>query len=64
VSNDGPHGNKGLTADNVIHILDLAPHPEGGHFRETFRGIAEAGQRTASSAIYFLLKAVESRTGT
>lgn len=59
MSNDGPHGNKGLTADDVIHILDLAPHPEGGHFRETFRDTAEAGQRAASSAIYFLLKAGE-----
>jgi uncharacterized protein len=59
VSNDGPHGNKGLTADHVIHILDLAPHPEGGHFRETFRDTAEAGQRAASSAICFLLKAGE-----
>ena len=59
MSNDGPHGNKGLTADDVIHILDLAPHPEGGHFRETFRDTAEADQRAASSAIYFLLEAGE-----
>ena len=54
---------RGLTADDVIHILDLAPHPEGGHFRETFRDTAEACQRAASSAIYFLLKA-SSRIGT
>ena len=40
-------------------MLGLAPHPEGGHFRETFRDTTEAGQRAASSAIYFLLKAGE-----
>ena len=26
-----------LSADDIIRLLDLAPHPEGGHFRETFR---------------------------
>ena len=26
-----------LTAADVIRLLDLKPHPEGGHFRETFR---------------------------
>ena len=26
-----------LTAAEVIRILDLRPHPEGGYFRETFR---------------------------
>jgi predicted cupin superfamily sugar epimerase len=29
--------SKHLTADEIIRILDLKPHPEGGHFRETFR---------------------------
>ena len=48
-----------LSADEVIRILELAPHPEGGHFRETFRDTAEAGERAASTAIYFLLKAGE-----
>jgi predicted cupin superfamily sugar epimerase len=45
-----------LTAAEVIRLLDLAPHPEGGHFRETFRDARtlDAG-RAASSAIYFLL---------
>ncbi|HYA06136.1 MAG TPA: cupin domain-containing protein [Xanthobacteraceae bacterium] len=42
-----------LTAQDVIRLLDLTPHPEGGHFRETFR---DAGVgRAASTAIYFLL---------
>jgi predicted cupin superfamily sugar epimerase len=48
-----------LSADDVIELLKLAPHPEGGHFRETFRDDAEASGRAASTAIYFLLKAGE-----
>jgi uncharacterized protein len=48
-----------LSGDDVIAILDLKPHPEGGHFRETFRDHAELGVRAASTAIYFLLKAGE-----
>ena len=26
-----------LTAADIIRLLDLKPHPEGGHYRETFR---------------------------
>ena len=45
-----------LTAAEVIRLLDLKPHPEGGHFRETFRDPYQiGGGRTASTAIYFLL---------
>jgi hypothetical protein len=45
-----------LTAADVIHLLDLEPHPEGGHFRETFRDARTVeGARAASTAIYFLL---------
>jgi predicted cupin superfamily sugar epimerase len=44
-----------LTAADVIRLLDLKPHPEGGHFRETFRDRNEIGGRAASTAIYFLL---------
>jgi predicted cupin superfamily sugar epimerase len=45
-----------LNAADVIRILDLKPHPEGGHFRETFRDTQLVnGQRSASTAIYFLL---------
>lgn len=45
-----------LTAAEIIRLLDLKPHPEGGHFRETFRDVrtGEDG-RAASTAIYFLL---------
>lgn len=40
----------------MIRLLDLKPHPEGGHYRETFRDsrVIEGG-RAASTAIYFLL---------
>lgn len=44
-----------LTAAEVIRLLDLRPHPEGGHFRETFRDTHSEGGRAASTAIYFLL---------
>ena len=27
----------GLSASEVVRLLDLAPHPEGGFYRETFR---------------------------
>ncbi|WP_341989377.1 cupin domain-containing protein [Azorhizobium sp. AG788] len=48
-----------LSAAEVIALLDLQPHPEGGHFRETFRDVALEGTRAASTAIYFLLAAGE-----
>jgi uncharacterized protein len=45
-----------LTAADLIRLLALAPHPEGGHFRETFRDTRTVGNgRAASTAIYFLL---------
>lgn len=48
-----------LTAGEVIALLGLQPHPEGGHFRETFRETGTEGNRGASTAIYFLLSAGE-----
>jgi uncharacterized protein len=55
-----------LTAAEIIRLLDLKPHPEGGHYRQTFRDPLtypppQAGEgkmgaaRAASTAIYFLL---------
>ena len=38
-----------MTTEEIIRTLGLAPHPEGGHFRETFRD-------GASTAIYYLLQ--------
>lgn len=48
-----------MTADDVIATLDLAPHPEGGHYRETWRDAPDDGGRGAGTAIYFLLRAGE-----
>lgn len=50
----------GLSAADIIRLLDLRPHPEGGHFRETFRDPAlDANGRAASTLIYFVLAAGE-----
>jgi predicted cupin superfamily sugar epimerase len=46
-------------ADRLIALLALKPHPEGGHYRETFRDGAGPDGRARSTAIYFLLKAGE-----
>ncbi|WP_095011475.1 cupin domain-containing protein [Tsuneonella mangrovi] len=46
-------------ADRIIERLDLAPHPEGGWFKETWRAPIASGQRASSTAILFLLKAGE-----
>lgn len=49
------------TAETLIRELELAPHPEGGYFRETYRArtlpfaLPDRGPRSASTAIYFLL---------
>jgi len=45
-----------MTGDDIIRLLDLKPHPEGGHFRETFRDSASDGGRANVTAIYFLLR--------
>jgi predicted cupin superfamily sugar epimerase len=48
------------TAADIIHHLGLKPHPEGGHFVETFRDPRQTAEgRAASTAIYFLLAAGE-----
>ena len=49
-----------MTADEVARVLGLAPHPEGGRYRETFRDPKVDGSgRAASTAIYYLLAAGE-----
>src|SRR5262249_32092133 len=55
-----PPGGRGMTADEVIELLKLQPHPvEGGFFRETYRTadlLAGKGERRSiSTAIYYLL---------
>ena len=50
-----------MTAEELIRMLDLKPHPEGGHYRETYRGPSlipgHAPTRHYSTAIYYLLVA-------
>lgn len=48
-----------LSAEDVIARLGLVPHPEGGHYGETFRDEGTDGARPASTAIYYLLSAGE-----
>jgi predicted cupin superfamily sugar epimerase len=44
------------TAAAIIARLELKPHPEGGHYRETFRDARrDPNGRALSTAIYFLL---------
>ncbi|MCX7301446.1 MAG: cupin domain-containing protein [Rhodobacterales bacterium] len=44
-------------ADALIARLNLAPHPEGGWYRQTW--VADNGPRASGTCIYFLLKAAE-----
>jgi predicted cupin superfamily sugar epimerase len=47
------------TAESIITRLGLVPHPEGGHYAETWRHVPEGGGRGAGTAIHYLLKAGE-----
>ncbi|GEO07026.1 hypothetical protein AAE02nite_46900 [Adhaeribacter aerolatus] len=61
-----------MTAQNYIRYLNLAPHPEGGFYKETYRAAENiphvslparfapaTGDRSFATAIYFLLPAGE-----
>lgn len=56
------------SSDNLISLLSLMPHPEGGHFKETYRSEhrvnrgEDAVGRSASTAIYYLLRGNERST--
>lgn len=52
-------GARALSAAEVIASLGLRPHPEGGHYGETFRDTPQGGGRGAMTAIYYLLSAGE-----
>jgi uncharacterized protein len=52
-------GDLPMTAEEVVRLLGLLPHPEGGAYRETFRAPAPDGERGASTAIYYLLRSGE-----
>ncbi|MCX2724920.1 cupin domain-containing protein [Roseibium salinum] len=45
-----------MTADEVVALLKMQPHPEGGFYAETFRDpVTDDTGRAASTLIYFLL---------
>ena len=46
-------------AAHIIKALGLKPHPEGGHYAETWRAEAPDGGRSPGTAIHFLLNAGE-----
>ncbi len=50
-----------LTAAQIINLLSMQPHLEGGHYAETFRDANQTGDgaRSACTAIYYLLQAGE-----
>lgn len=48
-----------MDPDALIAQLGLIPHPEGGHYRETWRAPAGPTERPSGTAILFLLKAGE-----
>lgn len=43
-------------AAQIIETLGLQPHPEGGHYCETWRAPAAPGERSTGTAIYYLLQ--------
>jgi hypothetical protein len=43
-------------AEAVARALDLQPHPEGGHYRETWRDTPAGGARGTGTAMLFLLR--------
>jgi predicted cupin superfamily sugar epimerase len=45
-----------MTAADIIALLELERHPEGGWFRQTFRDDVPGG-RARSTLIYYLLEA-------
>ena len=48
-----------MSPEEIIRTLGMQPHPEGGHFVETWRDEPEGGGRGAGTAIYYLLQAGE-----
>lgn len=46
-----------LGAQEIVRMLDLQPHPEGGWYRQTFQDAPGPDGRAASTCIYYLLEA-------
>ncbi len=49
----------GVDPSAIIESLGMAPHPEGGHYVETWRGPDRGDGRATGTAIYFLLRSGE-----
>jgi len=47
-----------ISSSDIIDLLSLKPHPEGGYFRESYRaeGVVAGNNRNYSTAIYYLLE--------
>jgi len=45
-----------MTAEELIQAQQLAPHPEGGWYRETWRAAAAEGERAAASAVLYVIQ--------
>jgi predicted cupin superfamily sugar epimerase len=45
-----------MTAAEIVALLQLEPHPEGGWYRQTFADLPSSGGRARSTAIYYLLE--------
>lgn len=48
-----------MDAATIIATLGMQPHPEGGHYIETWRGPVGPNGRSTGTAIHFLLRAGE-----
>ena len=45
-----------MTAQEIVRLLGLQPHPEGGWYLQTFEDASANGGRAHSTAIYYLLE--------
>lgn len=45
-----------MTAAEIITLLQLEPHPEGGYYRQVFADVPDSTGRPYSTAIYYLLE--------
>ncbi len=57
MTSDHPVSDVMQNPDDIIEKFNLIPHPEGGHYRQTWR--ADNSGRPTGTCIYFLLKAGE-----
>ncbi len=48
-----------MRPDEIIEILGLQEHPEGGYYTETWRDVPDSGGRGSGTAIYYLLRCGE-----